>query len=73
MRIGDAAVRRARADAIADMAALAAVTGGDEGAEAVTGAAGASIRAIRRVGSTVGVRVAADGATAEAAARPAGG
>lgn len=71
-RVGDASWRRARADATADMVALAAVTGGDDGSRAVAAANGAEVRSVRRVGDTVVVDVVAAGVSSSAAARPAG-
>ncbi len=71
-RVGDAAARRARADATADVVALAAVTGGDDAAAAIAAANGAEVRRLRRLGDTVVVDVTASGATSVAAARPAG-
>ena len=41
--VGDAASRRARADAVADLVALAAVTGDRDGASQVAGANGARL------------------------------
>ena len=71
-RLGGAAVTQARADAVADLAALAAVTGDDAGARRVAVAAGAAVVQVdvgpagRR---TVTVRLGAS--TAVAAASPA--
>lgn len=69
-RLGIAAERRAHTAAVADLVALAAVTGGDEGARAVAAANGASVRSISRVGTTVSVEVATEGVVDVAAARP---
>lgn len=69
-RLGDAAVRRARAAAVADLTALASVTGGDPAAELVAATNGAEIRSITGSGSTVVVTVTIDGVSDVAAARP---
>ena len=49
-RIGDAAIRRARADAIADVSALAAVDRGEAAAGAVAAASAAEVSAFSRSG-----------------------
>ncbi len=70
-RVGDAALRAARADALADVGALAAVAGGPSAASAVVGAGGG--RLVRHVGAPVGhhvVVVELDGASSTAAAAP---
>ena len=72
VRLGDVAAGQARADAVADLTALAAVTGGDAGAQQVARSNGASITAQRRVGSTEVVTVSLAGRSAMAAARPSG-
>ncbi|MSX00260.1 MAG: hypothetical protein F2809_04890 [Actinobacteria bacterium] len=69
VHIGEAAVQRARADAVADVVALAAVGHGDDGAEKVSRAAGAELLNLRRVGPTaVQVSVMLNGARSSAAA-----
>lgn len=69
-RLGDAASGRARADAIADLAALAAVTGGHPAAAAVARADGADLVDVDRRGGTTVVVVRHRGVEAVAAARP---
>jgi hypothetical protein len=71
--VGDAAARRARVDAVADLTALAAVTGGDQGAALVASGNDAELRSLRRVDDLAVVTVAAGGAIGVAAARPAAG
>lgn len=72
-RVGAAAERRARTDAVADLVALAAVTGGPDGAAAVARANGARLRSTSVVGDVTVVRVQVRGTIAGAAARPAAG
>lgn len=60
-----------RASATADVAALAAVTGGDSASEEVARANGADLGSIQRRGAVVVVRVERDGHAALAAAQPA--
>lgn len=70
-RLGAAAVERSRADAVADLVALAAVTGGDVAAVRVAHAAGASVVSLD--GGPVGRRTATvrlGGSTSVAAAVP---
>jgi hypothetical protein len=69
-RLGDAAVRRSRCDAVADLTALAAVTGGDGGAREVAGANGTSVVRIAASGSTRTVTVSAAGVESTASAAP---
>lgn len=71
-RLGGAAVERARADAVADLVALAAVTGDVDGASSVAAADGATV--IRLDAETTGrrsVTVQVASVTAVAAAAPA--
>jgi hypothetical protein len=72
VRIGVVTTRRARADAVADLTALAAVTGGQPSADAVARANGARVVAVRVDGSIATVLVDADGARARASAAPRG-
>ena len=72
LRVGEAAAQRARADAVADLSALAHVTGGLEGATAVAHANGAVVTGHRRTGTARVVTIGLDGVLATAAARPAG-
>ncbi len=67
---GVAAQRRARAAAVADLTALAAVTGGDTAASTVAAANAASVRSLTRTGATVTAVVVLDGITDVSAARP---
>lgn len=62
-----------RADAVADLAALAGVTGGRSGAAAVADSNGATLVAYREQGDTVVVEVRVDGLVGRAAAAPADG
>lgn len=72
-RAGDAAVLRARADAVADLTALAAVSGDGERAEQVARIGGASsVELDGRDGSVVEVTVELRGVQARAAAAPEG-
>jgi len=72
LRVGDAAARRARADAAADLSALAHVTGDLDAATAVARANGAVVTGHRRTGAARVVTIDLDGVVATAAARPAG-
>ena len=72
LRVGEAAAQRARADAVADLSALAHVTGDLEGATAVARANGAVVTGHRRTGAARVVTIDLDGVVATAAARPAG-
>ncbi len=70
-RVGDAAVRAARVDALADVGALAAVAGGSPAASAVVTAGGG--RLVRHDDTTGGrqvVTVELEGASGSAAAVP---
>ncbi len=68
-RIGEASVKRARADAVADLVVLAAVTHGQGGAEQVSSASNASLLRFEEFGETaVRVTVQVDGLNASAAA-----
>lgn len=70
-RVGAAAARRARLDAIADLTALAGVTGGGRAASDVARADGVEVVSFQDRGGVV-VVVVSDGAVrATAAARPA--
>jgi hypothetical protein len=72
-RVGDASLRRARADAVADVTALAAVRGGRDAAVRVATASGAQLQSFRAdADGTVTVRVERAGASAAAAAAPLG-
>jgi hypothetical protein len=72
-RIGDATLRRARADALADVSALAAVHGGRSAAERVAAAGEGSLVGYRDgVEGAVQVTVELAGARAGAAAAPLG-
>lgn len=68
-QISDAATQRARADAVADMVALAAVTGGRQGAEAVSASNEAELVSFERRGEVVVVVVRRSAVRAVAAAR----
>ncbi|MEX0766886.1 MAG: hypothetical protein WD029_00255 [Microthrixaceae bacterium] len=68
-RLGDAAVKRAQADAVADLVALAAVADGQRAAEQVSRASRASLTGFESIGLTaVRVTVLVDGVSASAAA-----
>lgn len=69
-RLGDGAVRRARADGVADLVALAGAVDGPRAAEAVAAANGAELLGTSRVGEAVRVEVRVEGLAARAAARP---
>jgi hypothetical protein len=69
-RVGEAALGRARADAVADLSALAAVIGGDVGAARVAEANGGRVVAVRGGSDTRTVTVEVDGVAAVAAAAP---
>jgi hypothetical protein len=69
-RLGDAALARARADAVADVVALAAVSGGGTSAREVARRGGAALVEHRRSGEVHQVVVRVDGVRAEAAAEP---
>ncbi|MFI5044126.1 MAG: hypothetical protein ACHQDC_04985 [Acidimicrobiales bacterium] len=69
-RIGDAAHRRARADAVADLVALAAVTGGDEAGTEVAQANRATMVTVSAAGSVRTVVVDLDGVRSSASAAP---
>jgi hypothetical protein len=73
VRVGAVVTDRARSDAVADLTALAAVTGGRPSAEAVAGANGARLVALGSDGSARTVVVEAVGVRARATAAPAGG
>ena len=73
VRVGVAVTDRARSDAVADLAALAAVTGGRSSAEAVARANGGRVLAVRADGPTLTVVVESDGVEARATAAPVGG
>ena len=69
-RVGDAAVRRARADATADVVALAGATAGETSAAEVAHRNRASVAEVRtRRDGAVQVEVQRDGLLARAAAR----
>lgn len=68
-QISDAATQRARADAVADLVALAAVTGGRQGAEAVSASNEAQLVSFERRGEVVVVVVRRSAVRAVAAAR----
>lgn len=70
VRLGDAAVARARADAVADVAALAAVSGDVSSARAVARRGGGALVEHRRSGQLHEVVVQVDGVRAAAAAEP---
>jgi len=72
-RLGDAAVRRARVDSVADVVALAAVHDGRGGAERVASAAGGSVLEHRQApDGSVQVLVGLGALSAAAAAAPLG-
>lgn len=72
-RVGDAVLRRHRAQLVADVAALAAVGREATAADRVARANGAMVRAVTVAdGGTVVVTVELDGARATAAAAPGG-
>ena len=69
VHIGEAAVNCARADAVADVVALAAVGHGSDGAEQVSQASGSSLLSVRQFGATaVQVEVMLSGVRSTAAA-----
>jgi len=69
VRVGDAAAKRARADAVADVAALAGVAGGQRGAEEVIASARAGLVSFRQDSAeVVHVTVMVAGVTASATA-----
>ena len=68
-RVGDAAVRRARVDAIADLSALAAVVGGRTAAEDVATASGAAVSGFEQLDDlSIEVEVGFEGITGRAGA-----
>lgn len=69
-RVGAASTARARAEAVADMVALAAVNGGSTVAATVAGANGAELVTHDRVGHTESVSVRHGGVLARSAAEP---
>ena len=69
-RIGVAATGLARADAVADLSALAAVTGGVDAATDVAAANGARTLGVTTSGAVRTVRVRVDGIVASASAAP---
>lgn len=71
VRVGAAAAVRARADAVADLSALASVTGGPHEGQHVARANGAEVMSNTTDGTTAVIRIKVDGITARAAARPA--
>lgn len=72
-RAGAAAAMRARADGVADLAALAAVVDPGSGADRVARANGAAVVAVAtRPDGGATVRVRLEGTDGEASARPAG-
>lgn len=71
VRLGDAAVERARADAVADVVALAAVSGDVTSAREVARRGGGALVEHRRSGDLHEVVVQVDGVRAAAAAEPA--
>ncbi|MHB1139767.1 MAG: hypothetical protein ACYC2O_12485 [Microthrixaceae bacterium] len=73
VRVGDAALRRARVEAVADLTALAAVEGGPEAASAVATASGAHVvSVVAEPAGRVTIVVERAGVTARAAAAPLG-
>ena len=70
-RVSSAATRRARVDAVSDLVALAAVTGGRSGADAVSSANGARLVSFEQHGHTTVVVVSREGLRGVAAAAPA--
>ena len=71
VRSGGAVASHARAQSVADLSALAAVTGGDDAALRSAAANGASVIGIRREGDAVTVAVRWRGLAASATAEPA--
>lgn len=72
-RVGDAALRRERADALADVTALAAVQAGQDGASRVAAAAGARLgRVEQHADGTTLIELELQGVAARAAAAPLG-
>jgi hypothetical protein len=72
-RLGVVAERRAAADAVADLVALAAVTGSESGARAVAEANGAAVESITADGGRWTVEVQRSGVRSRATAAPAAG
>ena len=72
-RLGDVSVRRARADAVADVAVLSAVQGGPDGAARVATANAASVADYTGASDgSVQIELRRDGVSATAAAAPLG-